>query len=529
MSFQNNANPHFKKTAILCILDGFGYNPSNEFNAIAKAKTPTIDSWKNKYAHSLIGTDGPHVGLPVGQMGNSEVGHMNIGAGRVALPEFGRIDAMLGDGSMKENIVLKQLIESVKQTTNICHILGLLSDGGVHSHQDQMVGFAKLLADAGIRVFVHAFTDGRDTAPKSAIQFIEKFIADCAGYDNAITIATLSGRFYAMDRDNRWERVQLAYDAMINAKGKHANTALDAVRDAYECQETDEFITPYVIGDYHGMNDGDAFLMANFRSDRVRQILSSMVVPNFQQFERNKIIQFSATAGAVKYSTELLNYVPAMVTPLPYPDGLGEHVSKLGLKQLRIAETEKYAHVTFFFNGGSETIFSGEDRILVPSPKVRTYDEKPEMSAFEVCDKLVEVIEKNDYDVIIVNFANADMVGHTGIEQAAVCAIETLDACMNKLEKALEKSGGFMLVTADHGNAEQMVNPTTQMPHTQHTTFPVPLYLVDPCGFFKDVELVDGKLADLAPTMLELKGIVKPDSMTGVSVVRHSNKNKTSS
>lgn len=512
-----------KQTAILCILDGFGYNPETQHNAIALAKTPTFDRWKTQYLNSLIGTDGPHVGLPEGQMGNSEVGHMNIGAGRIALPEFGRIDAMLGDGSMAENSVLNDLITKAKAANKTCHLMGLLSDGGVHGHQDQIVGFAKIIASHGVSVKVHAFTDGRDTSPKSAIGYFQKFMADCEGHD--IEIVTVSGRFYAMDRDNRWERIQLAYDAIVSGKGKQAETPLQAIEQSYQSQEFDEFIIPTVIGNYQGIQDGDALLMTNFRADRARQILTALLDPNFSDFQRDKIIQFAATAGTIKYSSDLEPLIPVMVRPLPYPDGLGEYVSKLGLKQLRLAETEKFAHVTFFFNGGSEAVFDNEERILVPSPKVRTYDEKPEMSANLVAEKLIEAIESQAYDFIIVNFANADMVGHTGVEDAAIKAIETLDNCMARVEEALSKAGGFMVVTADHGNAEMMFDKKSGLAHTQHTTLPVPIYVIDPSAYFKNAQISSGKLADLAPTMLHLKGISKPDVMMGNSVVKLAEEN----
>ncbi len=505
------------KTAILCILDGFGLNEQRIHNAIGLARTPTIDSWQKKYLHTYIGTDGVHVGLPHGQMGNSEVGHMNIGAGRVALPEFGRIDTMLSDGSLQENAVLKNLIRTAQKTNNVCHIMGLLSEGGVHSHQNQMLGFAKMIAKAGIAVKIHAFSDGRDTSPQSAIGFFNSFIADCSGYD--IEIVTVSGRFYAMDRDNRWDRVQLAYNAMVMGEGHKAQSVSEAIQQSYIQGNYDEFIIPTVIGHYHGMNDNDTVMMINFRADRVRQLLASLLKHDFTDFIRYKTVTFSATAGAIKYANDLELLIPAMVKPLPYPDGLGEYISKLGLKQLRLAETEKFAHVTFFFNGGSETVFAGEDRILIASPRVRTYDEKPEMAAFEVTEELIKAIELNVYDFIIVNFANADMVGHTGIEAAAIKAIEVLDTCMAKIEQTLAATGGFMAVTADHGNAEMMWDTKTNMPHTQHTTLPVPFYLVDPHGYFKNAEISSGRLADLAPTMLNLKGIKKSDSMTGISIV----------
>ena len=505
------------KPAILCILDGWGYRSETKDNAIALAHTPVFDRWMQNYQHSLLGTDGHYVGLPEGQMGNSEVGHMNIGAGRVALPEFGRIDAMLGDGSMQDNIILQDFISKMKISGGICHLLGLLSTGGVHSHQNQMLGLAHIIAGSGIKVLVHAFSDGRDTPPQSAKEHFKEF-CDGIQHDN-IKIATISGRFYAMDRDNRWERVQLAYDTMVSAQGQSFDSIEDAIENAYAHGQTDEFILPCVIGDYQGMKDGDGLLMTNFRADRAREILNALLDSDFSDFSRSQKIIFAATAGAIKYSTVLEQSMPVMVKPLDYPDGLGETLSKLGMTQLRIAETEKYAHVTFFLNGGSEVVFTGEDRILIPSPKVRTYDEKPEMSAFEVTDALIQSIESKKYDFIIVNYANADMVGHTGRLDAAIKAIEALDKCLGRLEEALHKAGGVMFVTADHGNAEMMVDDKTGISHTQHTTYKVPAILVDPCVFFKDVNFSQGRLADIAPTMLWLIGKQKPDSMTGVSLL----------
>ena len=506
------------KPAILCILDGWGTQNATKDNAIALAETPNYDRFLETYHHTLIGTDGPYVGLPDGQMGNSEVGHMNIGAGRVALPEFGRIDAMLGDGSMKDNPVLLEFIQSLKTSSGACHLMGLLSPGGVHSHQDQMLGFAHILAENDIPVHIHAFADGRDMPPQSAMECIADFENNIK--HDLISVATLSGRFYAMDRDNRWERIKLAYDAIVSAEGDNFKTAGDAIKASYTNNVTDEFIVPVTIGDYSGMQDGDAVLMTNFRADRAREILMALLYKDFDEFERSKIINFSAATGAIKYSNDLEQVMSVLVRPLPYPDGLGETISKRGLKQLRIAETEKYAHVTFFFNGGSETIFEGEDRILVPSPKVRTYDLKPEMSAPEVTDKLIEAIHSEKYDYIIVNFANADMVGHTGVLDAAIKAIETVDNSLGQLEKALEKQGGIMFVTADHGNAEMMKDPETGIPHTQHTTFKVPAILVDPCGFHKKITFSSGKLADIAPTMLWLTDQEIPDSMSGVSLTQ---------
>jgi len=438
------------QTAILCILDGFGHNPNPQYNAIHLAHTPTFDAWKAHYKHTLIGTDGPYVGLPEGQMGNSEVGHMNIGAGRIALPEFGRIDAMLGDGSMRENKTLKALMTAAQKNNSCCHLMGLLSEGGVHAHQDQMVGFAKIIANSGVPVKIHAFTDGRDTPPQSAIGYLEKFMRDIQGYD--IEIVTISGRFYAMDRDNRWERVQLAYEAMVLGQGTRVDTVHEAIENAYKENITDEFIMPTIIGNYQGISDNDTLLMSNFRADRVKQILAALLKPDFTEFTRKKIIHFASAAGSIKYTNDLKAYITEIVHPLPYPDSIGEYISKLGLKQLRLAETEKFAHVTFFLNGGSEAVFAGEERILIPSPKVRTYDEKPEMAAHEVAEALIHAIHSQTYDFIIVNFANADMVGHTGQQDAAIKAIETLDLCMAKVEDALKNYGGMqkLCVTIKH-------------------------------------------------------------------------------
>lgn len=509
------------KPFILCILDGWGVRAEHDNNAVTPETAPHFFEWYGKYATAEMRTDGPSVGLPEGQMGNSEVGHMNIGAGRVALPEFGRIDSTLGDGSMAENPVLLTLIEKVKQSGGACHLLGLLSPGGVHSHQDQMAGLTEILVKNGVTVLIHAFSDGRDTPPQSAIEQFRAFEDRLKPLGDKAKIVTVTGRFYAMDRDKRAERVEAAYDAIVSGIAEHkADTAIAAIEAAYERGESDEFILPTLIGDYEGAKDGDGLLAANFRADRARQLLTALLDSSDETYARKKIIRFSATAGAVKYSDALEPFIPALVKPVPYPDGLGETIAKLGLRQLRIAETEKYPHVTFFFNGGQEALFEGEDRILVPSPKVRTYDLKPEMSAYEVVEKLEEVIAAGTYDYIIVNFANADMVGHTGDLTAAKSAIGAVDACLKRLETALEKAGGAALVTADHGNAELMRDPVTGAPHTQHTTLPVPLILVDPCGLYPDIKLENGTPADLAPTVLKLTGRAAPQAMTGKTLLK---------
>jgi 2,3-bisphosphoglycerate-independent phosphoglycerate mutase len=386
----------------------------------------------------------------------------------------------------------------------------------VHSHQDHLAALARIGSDAGLKVWVHAFLDGRDTPPSSAQGYLAKFLKDVEGHN--VAIATVSGRYYAMDRDKRWDRVQLAHDAMVLGQGERAPDAATAVANSYQAGKTDEFVLPAVIGDYTGMADGDALLMGNFRADRAREILHTLVDPAFDGFPRARQVKFSAVAGLTEYSTALNAFLPALFPAETLTRILGEVVCEAGLSQLRIAETEKYAHVTFFFNGGREQVYPNEDRILVPSPKVATYDLKPEMSAPEVTEKLVEAIDSAKYDVIVVNYANGDMVGHTGILEAAKKAAEAVDAGLGKLEAALKRAGGTMLVTADHGNAEQMTDPDTHQPHTAHTTTPVPLILVNPPAGVAGIE--SGRLADVAPTMLALLGLPQPAEMTGHSLLR---------
>ncbi len=510
---------HKAKPVVLCILDGWGHAGPGPDNAILNARTPTYDRWWLTCPRAFLKTSGKAVGLPDGQMGNSEVGHMNIGGGRVVKQDLPRIDEAIASGKLSKNHQLLALIAGLEKTGGALHIAGLLSPGGVHSHQDHIAAIANIFAKSGIQVFVHAFLDGRDTPPKSAADFVKKFEADVANHPE-IKIATVSGRYFAMDRDHRWDRVEKAYRAIAEAKGEHAKTALVAIEGAYRKDQTDEFIAPTVIGDYRGMKDGDAFLMANFRADRAREILTALVDPVFREFKRTHKIEFSGVAGMVEYSDQLNPYMTALFAPFEVPDSLGEVVSKAGLKQLRIAETEKYAHVTFFFNGGQEKTFKGEDRILVPSPKVATYDLKPEMSAFEVTEKLDHEILEGNFDFIVVNFANPDMVGHTGIMAAAIKAVETIDTCLGRIEAALKKVGGVMVLSADHGNIEQMSDPGTKNPHTAHTTTDVPVILVDPTGTYKGITgLKKGKLADLAPTVLDLLGLPKPKVMTGSSII----------
>ena len=502
------------RPVVLCILDGWGYRAEREDNAIALANTPTWDALWSQKPHAFLATSGLQVGLPDGQMGNSEVGHMNLGAGRVVMQDLPRIDAAVADGGLARIPALLDFVAALKKSGGTAHLLGLLSPGGVHSHQDHMAALARALADHGVPVAVHAFLDGRDTPPSSAKDFMDKFQADVSG--KAVSVATLSGRYYAMDRDKRWDRVALAYQAIVSAQGEKAANAQAAIDASYAAGKTDEFVLPTAIGDYAGIKDGDGLLMANFRSDRAREILTALADPAFDGFERKRLPVFAARLGMVEYSTDLNPFFPVLFAAESLTRILGEVVSDAGLTQLRIAETEKYAHVTFFFNGGREAVFPGEDRILVPSPKVATYDLKPEMSAPEVTDKLVAAIDSGKYDLIVVNFANGDMVGHTGILPAAIKAAETIDASLTRLTAAVAKAGGSMLITADHGNAELMRDQETGEPYTAHTIGKVPVILVGaPAGV---TALHDGRLADVAPTLLALLGLPQPAEMTGASL-----------
>ena len=506
---------HRPKPVVLCILDGWGHRVDPTDNAIAQARTPTWDRFLASYPHALVETSGLDVGLPHGQMGNSEVGHMNIGGGRVMSQDLPRIDIAIGDGSVAAKPALVDFIAALKKSGGAAHVLGLLSPGGVHSHQDHIAALARILDSAGVPVRIHAFLDGRDTPPSSGLGFMEKFLRDIAGLKD-VKIATVGGRYYGMDRDKRWERVEKAYGALTDAKGASAADPISAIKASYEAGVTDEFMIPAAIAGYSGMKNGDGVLMANFRADRAREILSALRDPAFNGFARPRAIAFAAAVGLTEYSSAHNAFMGVMFAAEQASNMLGEIISKAGLTQLRIAETEKYAHVTFFFNGGLEKEFPGESRIMVPSPKVATYDLKPEMSAFEVTDNIVDAIAHERFDVIVVNYANGDMVGHTGILPAAIKAAETLDACLARLEAAVVKAGGVMIVSADHGNLEQMRDPDTNEPHTQHTVGVVPVVLVNA----PEVKaLSDGRLADLAPTILELLGLPQPAEMSGRSLL----------
>jgi len=519
------------KPVVLCILDGWGSRTEAEDNAIILGNTPNFDHMTQTCPMSYLETSGPSVGLPDGQMGNSEVGHTNLGAGRVVLQDLPRIDKSIADGDFQTIAPLKSAIKKLQSTGGTCHLLGLLSPGGVHSHQDHMVALVKALSAAGIPVAIHALLDGRDVPPKSAKGYIEKFEQNIRPYSTA-KIATVTGRYYAMDRDSRWERVERAYLGMVTAEAVPAKSACAAIEASYANDITDEFMLPTIIGSYQGMKDGDALIMANFRADRAREILAALVDPDFKGFPRAMRPEFCSRLGMSEYSSHLNRYMETLFPSETITDTLGEVVSQRGLKQLRIAETEKYAHVTFFFNGGSEEVCAGEDRILIPSPNVATYDLQPEMSAPEVTENLVKAIGSGKYDLIVVNFANPDMVGHTGIMSAAKIAVETVDNSLGQLRDALEAAGGTMLVTADHGNIEMMRDVTTGQAHTAHTTNLVPFILVNAsaaAGHLTGAEhftLDKGCLADVAPTILSLMGLPQPKAMTGHSLLKISSGDK---
>jgi 2,3-bisphosphoglycerate-independent phosphoglycerate mutase len=500
---------------VLCILDGWGWRPESPDNAILTARTPNFDRMMRECPHALLATSGHQVGLPDGQMGNSEVGHTNIGAGRLVMQDLPRIDESVEKGTLVERPALRALIADAERAGGTVHLLGLMSPGGVHSHQKHIAALARILDAEGLDVRVHAFLDGRDTPPRSALGFVAQFERAVASLAR-VKIATVSGRYYAMDRDKRWERVAKAFSVIVDAEGARFADAKSAIAKSYEGGATDEFVVPCAIGDYAGVRDGDALLFANFRPDRAREISTALLDPEFDGFARSRVPQFSATAGMTEYSEPLKRFMTALFPPQDIKDTLGELFAERGLKQLRIAETEKYPHVTFFMNGGRETPFEGEDRILVPSPKIATYDLKPEMSAFEVTDKLIGAIRSGKYDLIIVNYANPDMVGHTGVMKAAIAAVEAVDECLGRLREAVEQAHGVLLITADHGNVELMRDQETGEPHTAHTLLDVPIIAVNAGS---DIRLQNGRLADVTPTLLALLGMAKPPEMTGHSLV----------
>ncbi len=500
---------------LLIVLDGFGYREEADHNAIAQAHKPNWDRLWSEYPHTLIRTSGLAVGLPEGQMGNSEVGHLNIGAGRVVYQELTRIDLAIQDGSFDRNPALVNAVAKARQHNSTLHIMGLLSPGGVHSHENHLHAMLEMAARAGLKkIQVHAFLDGRDTPPRSAMASLQAMQDKCARLGVG-RIAGIVGRYYAMDRDNRWDRVQAAYDLITQGKAPfRAATAVEGLQQAYARDENDEFVKATVIGAPAAMEDSDVVVFMNFRADRARQITRALTDGAFDHFARERFPRLAEFVTLTSYGKDI--QLPMAFAPSDIHNGFGEYIAHLGLKQLRIAETEKYAHVTYFFSGGHEQPYPGEDRILVPSPKVATYDLKPEMSAFEVTDKLEAAVRSGQYQAIICNYANGDMVGHSGNLQAATQAVETLDACIGRVVKAARECGGEVLITADHGNAEQMLDVQTQQPHTAHTLNVVPLLYIG-----RKARMIEGgSLQDIAPTLLAMMGLPQPPEMTGRALVQ---------
>ena len=507
-----------KKSIVLLILDGFGHSDNLEYNAIFKANTPNWDSLNKKYPNTLINASESYVGLPSGQMGNSEVGHINIGSGRVIHQDIERINLSIKNKKFFSESLLNKNFQSLKKNNNTLHIFGLLSDGGVHSHIEHFDAILKLAKENDLeKVYIHAFLDGRDTPPKSAEKYI-KYIENSFQKYHTGKLASICGRFFAMDRDHRWERTEDAFNLLVHAEAKYkVNSSQEAIRDAYKRDETDEFISPTLINlndAFEGISSNDTIIFMNFRSDRARQITDAILNDNFNHFSRKSIPKDLSYFTLTEYDKKQKKAQP-IFKPIQINNSLGQFISDKGKTQLRIAETEKYPHVTFFFNGGEENIYPGEDRILVPSPKVETYDLKPEMSAYEVTDKLCSAIKDQKYDVIICNYANGDMVGHTGNINAAIKAIESLDNCIGKVADTIKKINGHMLITADHGNVELMMDEENNQLHTQHTTNLVPfLYMGKECSIEKI-----GSLSDIAPTILYIMNEAPPEEMTGNSLI----------
>ena len=500
-----------RSPTILCIMDGWGLSSNKLGNAIDLAETPNYDYLLSNNPSTQLITHGLDVGLPENQMGNSEVGHANIGAGRIVYMDLPKIDEAIENGDYNKNPKLLNLINKLKKSKGSAHLLGLASDGCVHASMNHLIKTTQIISDHNVPVLLHLLTDGRDVAPKSAEKFLKTIIKELPP---TAKIATITGRYFAMDRDNNWDRIKKAYDAIVLAKGHSSESSLEAVQDSYVNNRTDEFIYPTVISSYNGAKDGDGFLCLNFRSDRARQIMSAIASPTFKKFDVSKQPNWELVTGMTKYSDEHSAFMSNLFSNKPINNTLGVWTSKHGYTQLRLAESEKYPHVTFFLNGGHESIEAGETRFMPKSPKVVTYDLAPEMSSREVTDKLIEAI-KNKIDLIIVNYANPDMVGHTGDLKAAVKACEAIDRALKRILPVLEESNGCMLLTSDHGNCETMINLETKEPHTAHTTNLVPAILIGRNRKLRQT----GRLADIAPTLLELMGLPKPTEMTGESLL----------
>ena len=508
-----------KKPTVLMILDGYGLNDTTKVNAVAEGKTPVMDKLMAEYPFVKGNASGMAVGLPEGQMGNSEVGHLNMGAGRIIYQELTKITKAIEDGDFFENQALLAACKNAKENNTALHMMGLVSDGGVHSHNGHIYGLLELAKRQGVeKVYVHCFLDGRDTPPASGKEYVEALEAKMKEIGIG-EVASVSGRYYAMDRDNRWDRVERAYNALVKGEGVQAESATAGIQASYDADKTDEFVEPMVIvkdgAPVATVKDGDSVIFFNFRPDRAREITRTFCDDNFEGFDRGERVKTTFVCFT-EYDVTIQNKQVAFVKE-EITNTFGEFLAAHNMTQARIAETEKYAHVTFFFNGGVEEPNKGEDRILVKSPKVATYDLKPEMSAYEVCDKLVDAIKSDKYDVIIINFANPDMVGHTGVEDAAIKAIEAVDECVGKAVDALKEVDGQMFICADHGNAEQLIDETTGEPFTAHTTNPVPFILVNADPAYKLRE--GGCLADIAPTLIELMGMEQPKEMTGKSLL----------
>lgn len=494
---------------VLCVLDGWGYREARENNAILQANTPVFDElWRNN-PHCLLKTDGPAVGLPEGQMGNSEVGHITLGAGRVQWQDLPRIDQAIESGGLAQHPAIVEAIQQLQANNGTAHLIGLLSTGGVHSHQNHTAALANIFARAGVRVAIHAFLDGRDRPPQAALDEIPEFLARL-DQTPLIKLATLCGRYYGMDRDQRWERTKLAYDLLVDGEGDRFGEYLTGLVTNYAIDKNDEFVEPIAISDYTGMHDGDALLCCNFRADRVRQILAALTLPDFSGFQRTHTVKFCSAIGLTNYGGATQKTLTTLFHHNDLTNTFSEVIARAGFSQLRIAETEKHPHVTYYFSGATETVQPGEDRVLVPSPKVATYDLQPAMSARDVTSKLLDAINNSAYDFILVNYANPDMVGHTGKLDAAINAIECLDECLGRLVPAVLAKGGALLITADHGNCEEMWDETAHAPHTQHSLNPVPCILAGRTG-----AMHDGTLADVAPTLLHLLQLPQPAEMTG--------------